>query len=175
MLISKNIFLRKLQPSDADAMFEWENNPENWKVSGTTKPFTKKEINAFVNTDCDINRHQQIRYVICSNLTQQAIGTIDLFEFDVNEKRVGIGVLIAEVGNRKKGYAKEALMLMIDYCRNELEIVTIFCNILKDNAASIRLFEKCGFCFIEEQVLYENEVNYYELNCSSLSGVERAE
>lgn len=163
MLISENIFLRKLQPGDADSMFKWENDRENWKVSGTTKPFTKKEINAFVNTDCDINRHQQIRYVICLNLTQQAIGTIDLFEFDTQQKKIGVGVLIAESGNRKKGYAKEALTLIMDYCRNELEIVTIFCNILKDNVISIRLFEKCGFQFIGERTLFNNEVNYYEL------------
>ena len=54
-------------------------------------------------------------------------------------------MLIAETANRKKGYAKEALELVLNYCRNELKVVTIFCNIIKDNKASIRLFEGVGF------------------------------
>ena len=74
-----------------------------------------------------------------------------------------IGILIGEKSYRNKGYASEALNLIIDYCRNELSLVNLFCNIQKDNTTSIRLFEKCGFQFIEELVLFDNKVNYYEL------------
>ncbi len=163
MLAAENIFLRTLQSSDAKEMLRWENNPENWEVSGTKAPFTKEEIEAFVSADSDINKNQQIRYIICLNSTNQAIGTIDLFEYDAQNKSVGVGILIADKEDRRKGYANEALTLIENYCSNELNIVTIFCNIIKDNTASIRLFEKCRFQFIEERVLFENEVNYYEL------------
>ncbi len=163
MLSSKNIFLRTLQPYDTDDISKWENDSKNWKVSGTIKPFTKAEIESFVNAEHNINLNKQIRYVICLNSTQKAIGTVDLFEYDTQNKILGVGILIAELTNRNKGYASESLGLIIDYCRNELRIVNLFCNILKDNATSIRLFENLGFQFVEECVLFENEVNYYEL------------
>ena len=163
MLKSTNIFLRTLQSSDAEVIFEWENNPKNWEISGTKSAFTKEEINTFVNGNHDLKENQQIRYVICLNDPEEAIGTIDLFEYDAKKKAVGLGVLIAGTENRNKGYASEAINLMIDYCRNELKLVHLFCNIIKDNTASIRLFEKCGFQFIEERVLFESAVNYYEL------------
>lgn len=163
MLSGPNIFLRELQPVDVDVMFNWENDTENWKVSGTTKPFKREEIETFVNAPQNLIQNEQIRYVICLQNSQTPIGTIDLFEFDAAKKAVGIGVLIAELAFRNKGYAAEAIDLITDYCRNELKLVNVFCNIQKDNATSIRLFEKCGFQLIEEKELFGEPVNCYEL------------
>jgi diamine N-acetyltransferase len=163
LLASENIFLRTLQSNDAEVMLKWENNPENWEVSGTTTPFTKEEIEGFVSAEHDIEKNQQIRYVICLNSNRKAVGTIDLFEYDAESHKVGVGVLIAEIEHRNKGYASEALKLIINYCRNELNVVNLFCSITKDNIASIRLFEKCDFQFVEKRMLDENEVNYYQL------------
>jgi len=163
LLKSENIFLRTLQASDADVMLKWENDPQIWVVSGTKKPFTKEEIDEFVKGNHDLKENQQIRYFICLNESIKPIGTIDLFEYNAHKKMAGVGVLIAEDANKQKGFATEALSLMIHYCRNELGVVNLFCNITKDNTASIRLFEKNGFQFVKEQVLFGMEVNYYEL------------
>lgn len=163
MINGSHIFLRELQATDVDFIYKWENDTDNWKVSGTTKSFTKDEIETFVNAHQDLTLNEQIRYVICLQDSEIPIGTIDLFEFDTIKKTIGIGILIGEKSYRNKGYASEALNLIIDYCRNELSLVNLFCNIQKDNTTSIRLFEKCGFQFIEELVLFDNKVNYYEL------------
>jgi len=158
-----HIFLRELQPVDVDIIYKWENDTDNWSVSGTTKPFTKDEIEIFVNAQQNLALNEQIRYVICLKNSKTAIGTIDLFEFDGHQKTVGVGILIGDELYRNKRYASEALNLIVAYCRNELNLVNLFCNIQKENTTSIRLFEKCGFQFIEERVLFENKVNYYEL------------
>lgn len=163
MLVGEHIFLRKLLLSDVGVILKWENNPENWKISGTTKAFTALEIETFVSQPQDLKVNQQFRYVICLNDSKNPIGTLDLFEFDEQNKSVGIGVLIAEKVHRNKGCASEALALVIKYCRNELNLVNLFCNIQKDNATSIRLFEKNGFQFIQEKELFGKPVNYYEL------------
>tara|TARA_B110000263_G_C14992143_1_gene366475 strand:+ start:23 stop:520 length:498 start_codon:yes stop_codon:yes gene_type:complete len=164
VLKSTNIFLRELQSTDVDFILDCENNSENWEVSGTTQPFTKQEITEFVDAKHDIYLNEQIRYVICINDLKTPIGTVDLFEFDEQTKSAGIGILIADKDSRRKGFAYEALNLISDYCRNELSVVNLFCNIQKNNTASIRLFEKNGFQFVEERILFEKPVNYYELN-----------
>jgi len=163
LLKSENIFLRTLQSNDVEDVLAWENDTKNWGVSGTQTPFTKDEIEKFVNSEHDIQLNLQIRYVICLNKNNQAIGTIDLFDLNPQDQHVGVGLLIASSDHRKKGYATEALTTLIDYCRNELSVVHVFCNIQKDNLGSIRLFEKLGFEFIEEQKLFKNNVNHYEL------------
>jgi len=168
-----HIFLRELQATDVDFIYKWENDTENWKVSGTTKPFTKDEIETFVNTQQDLTLNEQIRYVICLKDSETPIGTIDLFEFDALQKTIGIGILIGEKSYRNKGCASETLNLIIDYCRNELSLVNVFCNIQKENTTSIRLFEKCGFQFIEERVLFDNKVNYYELKTTVILSLSK--
>lgn len=161
-LKSANIYLRNLTPLDASSLFDWENNPENWEVSNTEKLFTREEIEEFVHQPQDIHLNQQLRFMICKNNNNKSIGCIDLFEYEL-EKSVGVGILIAEKAYRNKGYATEALKLLIDYCRNELKVANIFCNIFKTNTPSIRLFENGGFKFIEERMLDGNKVNYFEL------------
>ncbi len=159
-LKSANIYLRNLSPLDASNLFDWENNPENWEVSNTEKLFTREEIEEFVHQPQDIHLNQQLRFMICLNNTNQSIGCIDLFEYEIG-KRVGVGILIADESSRNKGYATEALNLLIGYCRNELKVANIFCNIFKTNTPSIRLFENCGFTFVEERFLDHQKVNYY--------------
>jgi diamine N-acetyltransferase len=169
VLKSKRIFLRQLQTTDVDTLLKWENNKENWKVSGTTKPYTKEQISAFVSEKQKLQLNKQIRYVICLVDNFKPIGTIDLFEFDNQNKSVGVGVLIADKAFRKRGYGSEALKVITNYCRNERNIVTIFCSIYKENTESIRLFEKNGFQFIEEHLLFKQTVNYYELKMAQLA------
>lgn len=148
--------------ADASVILEWENNPENWEVSDTKEPFTAQEIDDFVRLPQDINSQQQLRLMICESKMGKPIGCIDLFEFEKG-KSAGIGVLIADKNYRNMGLATEALKQVINYCRNELKLAYIFCNIYKNNKASIRLFENCGFEFVEQRLLNQQKVNYFEL------------
>lgn len=148
-------------PTDVEKLFEWENNPDNWQVSDTHSAFTREQIEVFVKQPQSLNENKQQRFMVC--LDNNPIGCIDLFEYDVVIKSAGVGVLIAKKAYRNKGYAAKALNLLIDKCRNELNIVHLFCNIYKENKASIRLFEKCGFQFVDERKLEGKSVNYYEL------------
>ena len=72
------------------------------------------------------------------------IGTIDLFDFDPHNQRAGIGILIQEK-YRQKGFAAEALDLLLRYCFETLNLHQLYCNIAKFNTASINLFQQAGF------------------------------
>jgi len=155
------VSLREIQSADVDELLKWENNPDNWQISDTVAPFSRKQIEDFVNQPQSLSDNKQQRFMVCLN--NKAIGCIDLFEYDFAASKAGVGILIAEEIERNKGYASKALNLLINKCRNELNIVYLFCNIYKDNKASIRLFEKCGFQFVDERKLDGKPVNYYEL------------
>ena len=144
LLKGHTIQLRTLEPTDADLIFKWENNPDNWKVSNTLVPFSKHLIEKYVNSAQDIYLAKQIRFIIETN-DKQAVGAVDLFDYDGFHQRAGVGILIAESANRGRGYAKEALELLIDYSFNHLMLKGLFCNILSDNQESIGLFTSKGF------------------------------
>lgn len=139
-------------PSDADILYKWENDRSNWDVSGTKKPFTKKEIKDFIINQKDIYLDKQLRLMICmpSPLTPLSrgrggggeVGCIDLFEF--NTKKAGVGILI-DKKYRKKEYASEALSLLINYSFKTLNLKELFCSISEGNTPSLKLFQKHKF------------------------------
>ena len=144
-LKGKSIRLRALEPTDVDLIYTWENNTAIWKVSNTIVPFSKETINQFISYERDIYADKQLRLVICKLEDEKAIGTIDLFDFDMRHQRAGVGVLLADESERKKGYAGEALDLVIEYGFTTLMVHQLYCNIPSDNEGSIKLFEKHGF------------------------------
>jgi len=145
MLKGEHIYLRTIEPTDAAVILKWENNPENWRVSNTLVPFSQKLIEDYVNSAQDIYSIKQLRFIICLVENDNAIGTIDLFDFDPYHQKVGLGILIADSQNRRKGYALEAVEVVKEYCFSHLQLHQVYCNILAENQASIDLFRKAGF------------------------------
>ncbi len=147
MIQGKNIRLRALEPTDVDLLYEWENDESIWHLSNTQTPFSRFLLEQYVlNSSQDIYASRQLRLMIVRNEDDpaQAIGSIDLFDFDPANKRAGIGIMIIK-NERKKGYASEALQLLIAYCFKVLNLHQLFCNITSDNAVSLNLFRKAGF------------------------------
>jgi len=141
MFRGDKIYFRHLTTDDLSLMVAWENNPENWKISSTSKPYTRSQIEEFINLNQDIYIQTQLRLIICLTNTSEVIGNIDLFDFEPEHKRVGIGILI-DNKYRNQGYANQSVQLVEEYCKVILGIKNIFCNILTDNELSIKLFER---------------------------------
>lgn len=146
ILHNNNIFLRAMEPSDIDLMYDWENLPENWMVSDTHKPFSKYTLEKFIESSTkDIYETRQLRLMIIDNSNKKAIGAIDLFDFDPFHLRAGVGILIGEKKARKKGYASEALEVLISYAGKVLLLKQLYCNIGENNEESLKLFIEKSF------------------------------
>lgn len=150
MIRGTSIYLRKLTINDLSILLEWENNPLNWDVSETTEPYTESEIIDFIVEQIEANNLDQIRFMICLIDNDIPIGAIDLFAIDYLEKKGSVGVLINNQNFRRKGYASEAIKLLIDISFKSLKLKTLDCLIHKKNVASIQLFEKNDFTLIED-------------------------
>ncbi len=145
MLTGEHILLRALEPDDLELLYRWENDAENWNVTNTYIPFSKHNLKNYIHSARDIFADRQFRFVIESIADRKPLGFIDLFEFEPFHLRAGVGVLIGEKGDRQKGYAREALQLLIAYTGKVLGLRSLFCNVLSDNKASIQLFSGAGF------------------------------
>jgi len=137
--------LRALEPEDLDFIHEVENDQSIWEISNTITPYSKFLIQQYIdNSRKDIFETKQLRLVI-SNYNSEAIGMIDVFDFDFKNRRAGIGVLIKASENRKNGYGSEALDLLVQYCFTHLDLHQLYSNVSEDNLASIKLFTNKGF------------------------------
>jgi len=142
----EKIKLRALEPEDLELLYEWENNDSYWVFSNTVTPFSKYTLKRYLeNSHKNIFETGQLRLMIELVSDKKTIGTIDLFDFDPFHKRAGLGILIADDAERRKGYASMALKCLIDYCFTTLQLHQLYCNILANNCESMDLFKKQGF------------------------------
>ncbi len=144
-LANHKVKLRALEPEDVDFLFTAENDSALWEVSGTQIPFSRHLLqNYLANSHQDIYEAKQLRLVIENAESGEKIGLIDLFDFNPQYQRAGIGILILK-SFQQKGFATEALQLFIDYGFKTLQLHQIYANITIDNKQSISLFEKLNF------------------------------
>jgi len=156
-LKGKNVFLRALEPEDLAFIYHIENDEHLWEVSNTQTPYSKFLIRQYLeNAYQDIYEAKQLRLAICKNNTLEAIGLIDLFEFDPKNKRAGIGIIIQNEINRNAGFGKEALSLLINFSFQQLQLHQLYANISTENIASIALFTTFGF----EKIGVKKDWNY---------------
>lgn len=170
-LKGKHIYLRALELEDLEFIFEIENDESIWEISNTQTPYSRFLIKQYLeNAHKDIFEVKQLRLVI-SNYKNQALGLIDLFDFDFKNKRAGVGILIKNEVNRNKGYGQQALQLLINYSFSHLGLHQLYCNISEENKASLVLFANNGFQQIglkkdwnHVNGLYKNEYLFQLIN-----------
>ena len=145
---SFKIELRALEPSDLDLLYKWENDQSNWKISNTLAPFSKHVLSRYIETaHLDIYQTRQLRLMVDVKIgdTLKTVGAIDIFDFEPFHLRAGIGILIGEQEERRKGYADAALSELKKYLFEVMNLKQVYCNILVKNIDSMNLFKKHGF------------------------------
>lgn len=144
-LKGKQIYLRALEQKDLNFLYLIENDTKVWEVSGTVTPYSKDVLQLYLdNAHRDIFDVKQLRLVICT-LEHKTLGLIDVFDFEPNHKRAGIGIVILDEDQRNKGIGAEAITLLINYLYETLGLQQVYANILEDNLSSLHLFKKLGF------------------------------
>lgn len=140
------ISLRQVEPSDAQLIYQWENDTSNWQVSDTITPLSQYQIEQFILNAEDIFTSKQLRLMIDYHEfdTKITIGAIDLYDYDPRHRRAGIGILIDEA-YRNRGFALEALGLLEKYSFEVLRLHQLYCFVSEYNTSSIALFSRRAF------------------------------
>lgn len=167
-----HIYLRALERSDLEFLYVLENTTEVWEISGTLVPYSKTVLKLYLEHAMkDIHEVKQLRLVICAQGSDEAVGSLDLFDYDPVHRRAGLGIVIARTEDRGRGWGGEAISLMLDYAFGTLEMKQVYANILAGNDASKYLFEKLGFTavgikkdWIRFNGTFKDEILYQKIN-----------
>lgn len=161
-LTGNTIYLRALEPDDLEFIYRLENNEAIWEVSNTQTPYSRFLIRQYLeNAHQDIYEAKQLRLAICKKNSFDAIGLIDLFDFDPVNNRAGVGIIIQDTEERNKGIGTEALQLLIDYAFSKLQLHQLYANIDSGNVASVSLFTNFGFELIGQKKDWIKRNNNY--------------
>lgn len=146
LLENNKIRIRAVEPEDLDILYKWENNTDLWIHGNTLSPYSKLALRQYITETqtSDVYQAKQLRLMVELKETNETVGAVDLYDFDVRNKRAGIGVLIDEK-HRNNNYAFESVELLKEYSFRFLRLHQLYAYIAVDNLFSVQLFEKCGF------------------------------
>ena len=112
MLIGDRVTLRLVEEEDLVLLVRWRNTPRIWDSF-----FNKFPISMGAQRDWYVQLRQSTTcklFMICSAPACVPVGTIGLDHIDFVNRSVELGgVLIGEDADISKGYAKEALRLLL--------------------------------------------------------------
>lgn len=167
ILETDRLILRELKPSDAEAFFAMDSNPNVHKYLWN-KPVQKiEEINEIIESVRKQYDDNGIgRFAMISKETNEFIGWAGL---KFNTEMVNNKVNFYDIGYRLdekfwgKGYASEATIIWLKYAFETMNIKTMEAAAHSDNAASNRILQKIGMqkteTYLEDGVSW----NWYQL------------
>jgi [ribosomal protein S5]-alanine N-acetyltransferase len=143
MLQGKKINLRLMKMEDLE---QYVDNYNNLAERGYYYPQNLLSIEKYkrdmAENNCWSNDWGNLQIVTKDN---KILGTIAFFKPSDYQTGLEIGYKIDKKENRGKGYGSEALLLFSAYLFALKPINRIEINAAKDNIASYRIAEKCGF------------------------------
>jgi len=144
-LATKRLIIRPISLADKNEVFEYRSDSETNKYQGWI-PTTVSDVETFIGKlSKKINEPGTwFQFAIVEKETNKIIGDLGIHFFDNENRQVEIGITVHR-DFQNKGYAKEAVIRVIDCLFKELNKHRITASIDPDNENSIRLVERIGF------------------------------
>jgi RimJ/RimL family protein N-acetyltransferase len=148
----EKINLVPLEREDMPFVMKWINNEGISFYNGARFPISLHEQNTWYERTQ--NDKSKKKLIIC-NKDGFKVGMISLFNIDHRNQNAEIGIYV-DTAYQGKGYAKEAINILVRFGFNELNMHKLYATILDFNVNSVKLFEAAGFSpeYIKKEVHY---------------------
>jgi RimJ/RimL family protein N-acetyltransferase len=147
---TERLILKPHTLDNLEKMHRWENDPEllyyNDDQPEDRQPDSLEETRQYLERIMQPQPEANlIHFAIHKKADGDFIGYGMLAYIDRYNRRCRMGITIGEQAEWGKGYARETLQAVIDYCFESLGLNRISVEIYDFNERSIRLFEDLGF------------------------------
>ncbi len=138
-ICSERILLRSLEKADAKAIFAYRSLPEVAKYQ-YWEPFTEEQALTFATRYGSADSHKKDNWLAWAVIEKENNNFIGDCALKIINDKAEIGCNIAP-RHQHRGYAKEVLNMLFDYCFDHLGIEEIFGITDSENTASVKLME----------------------------------
>ncbi len=143
-VVGQRIYLRPVEPADADVLAACNNDPQV-RVSF----FTHTPTSVHLQTERAKHFYEPgsdyIPLGICIAADESLIGVTALHRVDLVSHAAVFSICISDTAHWGHGYAKEATNLMLRYGFDVLNLHRIQLHVWAGNPAGIAIYEHCGF------------------------------
>lgn len=146
LINTKRLQIRNLKPTDINDFHIYRSNPEITKYQGFDV-FTREQAIAFIEqqqTKIFGQPGEWIQYGIEHNVTNRLIGDCAIRLMQHEPRIAEIGITVSHL-HHKKGYAKEALVGILNFLFFEKNIHRVVETVDAENIVSINLLKSISF------------------------------
>ncbi len=142
-IVGKKVYLSPRSVEDATKYAEWLNNYEIAKYVQQYVNITSLESEIeFLSKPAAANSYN---FAIVDLKTDELIGSISLEHINNINRTAELGIFIGDENHLSKGYGSEAIMLLLNYGFNFLNLNNIMLRVYSYNVRAQKAYEKCGF------------------------------
>ncbi len=144
-LIGNRLYLRPVVESDASPSYiNWLNDPETTRYleSGRVTE-TQESLKAYISRYN--NREDALFLAIILKENDLHVGNIKLEPINWYHRNTILGIMIGAPEARGKGIGSEAILLLLSYCFDVLDLHRVGLGVSADNEAAISCYQKIGF------------------------------
>jgi UDP-4-amino-4,6-dideoxy-N-acetyl-beta-L-altrosamine N-acetyltransferase len=135
------VTLRRLRPDDKDRLLAWRNSPEVAPYMYSDHAITSDEHAAwFAGIDGDPRRAYWI-----IELDGRPVGLVNLYDIDETHRRCSWAYYLADPAVRGQGVGAQVEFAMLDHVFTARRLNKLWCEVLADNAAVLKLHLSFGF------------------------------
>ena len=145
MLEDKHVKLRQVEEVDLPKLRDWRNSPYIRAYTREYCPLNMLNQNKWLSSL--LTDKSNIMFIIEKKEDRAIIGCCGLTYLNWKEGHGEVSIYIGEMKWQEKGYARDALHLLLKYGFYELRLHRIYAIIFEYNEHSINFFEKNRFKF----------------------------
>ncbi len=141
-LKGSKVTLRPGDESDIYLLYKWYNDDELNKLAGWS--------NSKVTTSkLRYNMSRSFGYdpmnLMIDNEEGTPIGTIQLYDFNEQDKNCKLGIRIGDRAYWSKGYGADAVRTLLEYAFMKIDIYRVTLKVYEYNERAVKCYLKCGF------------------------------
>jgi RimJ/RimL family protein N-acetyltransferase len=142
LLEGKKVFLRIYDDSDMSYLLKWYNDYELNKLAG----WSNSKVNASkLRYNMSRSFGSDPMNLMIDDLNGKPIGTIQLYDFNQQDKSCKLGIRIGDKDYWSRGYGGDAVNTIVGYAFASLDINRVDLRVYEYNERAARCYEKCGF------------------------------
>ncbi|MCA1832457.1 MAG: GNAT family N-acetyltransferase [Actinomycetota bacterium] len=167
MIPGERILLRRVEPADYPLVLQWQNDPEIFRWMDYDRVFSLDDIRR------SEEHGAQEGHPFIIEAEGRPIGRTGLFGIKPRTQHGNLYIFVGDRAVQGKGYAREALMLLLMYAFDSLNLRLVQLWTLADNERAIHLYKTLGF--VEEARLRARAYHDGHLSDSLIMSITRDE
>lgn len=141
----KKVRIRALEKKDLDTVMLWVNDPEITKNLSALFLYPTSQEQEEKWLDNIRNFESTDKVFAFETLDGIYLGNLGLHRINWKDRNAELGIAIAKKENWGKGYGTDAVLTLLDFAFNRMNLHRIYLRVWDFNQRAIKSYEKCGF------------------------------